>query len=377
MNNTYELNGATGAFIRKFLGYAVDNTVSSFNLSKDGKYFTASHAYTNILEYQTDDIKRRFTYLSSSSVFLSDSKRVLVGGALHDSLERDSCELLVYNMETREKTYLKADVSFFTRFAASSDGRYFVTAGIYGSDKPHTPQGSKITLWDAVTLQPIRKVFDKDSSVFDFRSIKFSNDNNYLAVDDCPRGVKIYNLIDSTLFKHIKVTDKPKSGVCDFCFIGNDLMALTGAAYDSTDFTEIINFKTSEVLYHTNEFGSYGSQLAYNPVYNSLIVSNTKYGHIALDMNKLVTVAPGTGSQPVLNLTYQNGIIEIDNIFTGLNMLTVKVINLQGQTIHNTQIDPFQYPAGLQIPVVLSSGSYIVQIIDGSKDYSGKMLVIN
>jgi hypothetical protein len=94
-------------------------------------------------------------------------------------------------------------------------------------------------------------------------------------------------------------------------------------------------------------------------------------------MNKLVTVAPGTGSQPVLNLTYQNGIIEIDNIFTGLNMLTVKVINLQGQTIHNTQIDPFQYPAGLQIPVVLSSGSYIVQIIDGSKDYSGKMLVIN
>ena len=188
----------------------------------------------------------------------------------------------------------------------------------------------------------------------------------------------IYKLEDFSLYKTYNRTNKPKDGVWGFCFIGENNLGLTGRAANSTDFTEIVNFKTDEVIYHTNEFGSYGSLLAVNIANNSLVVCNTKPGNnlIALDLSKIVSVSPET-NQPILNITYQAGMLLIDNIFLTSASLSISIFNVQGQVVKTSQINPAQFSQKIQLPLVLSPGVYMVRIMDGTKNYSGKIITIN
>jgi hypothetical protein len=374
----YELDGSTGRFIRWFGKFINDNFIESFSISKDGKYLLCSETGNNVVDYITG--KRIWnlnsTNLKSRSVFYPDRKRTFTCNAR--ALDDFSTDLKIFNIETKsiEKKIISKEFSWAEAVTISDDGSLLVIAGKYIEGyRTNDKRYSRIILYNPITLDTVKTIESVEHKSDVYRTLKVSNDNKYLFILGAG-DLRIYNLITSEFLREYNWHNKPNGGVSNFCIINNSTIAITSGESSDTTWFEIDDFVTNQVLYRTNEFGSYASACAYNPVYNSLIVTGTKYGHIALDMNKLVTVAPGTGSQPVLNATYQNGIIQINNIFTGLNMVTVKVINLQGQTIHNSQIDPLQYPSGLQIPVVLSSGSYIVQIIDASKDYSGKMMVI-
>jgi hypothetical protein len=172
--------------------------------------------------------------------------------------------------------------------------------------------------------------------------------------------------------------NRPTSGIVGYCYINNTTVALTSWAKSDSEWFEIDDFKSDQVLYRTNEFGSFGSQCAFNPINNSLVLTNTETSlvHYGLDLSKLITGITEGGQQNSVNIYYQNSMLNIDNIFKDSPNISVKIINLQGQLLNQYQIQPIGYNDTIQIPVALSTGSYIVQIIDGSKDYTGKMLVI-
>ena len=368
---TYELNGLTGKFIRQFKKFTSDNDISTMDISKDGKYIVTSCVETNIIDYNTEMNNAYFNFYpyDSRAAFFPDSKRVLIG-----SKTKDSTVLMIYNIETKTSQYLPCNFWAFLNVAVSPDGRYFVIAGYYQSN-PNDDKSryTRLILWDALNLVPIKTIVNLKGTG-DFGIIRFSNDMKYLAYQDRNCGLWIYNLNDYSIIRNYHSGNKPPQGVMGYCFIGDTYMGLTGCAYDSTDFTEIVNFKTDEVIYHTNEFGSYGSLLEANTLNNSLIVTSTKLGHISLDLSKIVSVSDEP-QQPTLNVTYQAGMLLIDNIFFTLSSLSISIFNVQGQVVKTSQINPAQFSQKIQIPLVLNSEVYIVQVIDGCKKYSAKLII--
>jgi len=370
--DVYEINGSTGKFVRYFGKLDYDN-ILNLTISKDGKYFLIAGGATKVIDYQKGYSVFGFGgNLISNGAMCPDSKRIIVCTAKDNS---DSSDLFIYNLETKqyEKKTSCYEISWPWSMAVSDDGNYLAIAGIFATDYGTHDEAhyGRLIIFDAHTLAPIKSI--GDSFVTRTFVLRFSPDSKYLGV---VKGgmLKIWSVVNFNLVKQYNPVNRPFDGISDYCFINNNTLAITSRAYSDSAWFEIDDFTSDQVLYRTNGFGSYESKCDYNPINNSLVLTNTKFWTIALDLNKIDSMSENpTG----ININYQNGVIFIDNIFGSSPNININIINLLGQYIHQYSIEPPQNNCTIQIPIALPNGSYIVQIIDGSKEYSKQIIVNN
>jgi WD40 repeat protein len=351
-----ELDGNTGAFIRKFPVFTTKNKIDMIKVSPDGKYIISSYDEVNIVNYETGELVKRIPNMGKASIY-PDNNRII--GLRYNVGSLDS-GLIVYNIINDKFEYYKLDFGY-SNLELSPDGKYFAT-GISGSfqDGITKKNYTILKLWDTETLTEI-KTLGKYEGNNDVNYIKFTPDGKYVGFQVYSSDLYIYNTTDFALFKHYGKNNT--TGAFGFCFINNDYIALFG--------TEIIRLNDDKQIFSTYLAGGPYSILEYNKLNNTLIVAAAKL--YALDLNKIITTVKDNNPEKIFTVKYSTGILSLDNIQINSTTLNITILDINGKIVK--QLDIPNNNGKLEIPMKLNNGTYILNIKDGVKEYSSKFMV--
>jgi WD40 repeat protein len=352
-----ELDGNTGEIIREF-----PYQVIFYDISPDGKYISALTDQRCVIDYETEEVVARFTYENTFPKFMPDSRTLVYFwnepiGELNGNLK-----IVSYNFETK-KSKSSANFMHNTRagiISVSPDGR-FVATGCRYMDEINKKEYTKLILWDAQTLEPIKELLNLEI-YREVRSIKFSPDSKLVGFQVYDEKLYIYNIETFQLYKNYTATG--------FGFITDDYVAL-GSGYAQPPVFNLIKLDNEHIIYSKNEFAGISE---YNQVNNSMIVN---HGVIySFDFEKILS---GASIEPEIpnpfTIEYLNYTLSIRNFIFGSNPINCSITDINGRVIRNMNLAPST--GDIRIPIKLLSGAYFLHIKDGSKEYVSKFNVTN
>ena len=364
----FELDGNTGQVIRKYPQF-VNTNVEDMDVTKDGKIFGAGFGNIILYDLENDTVIGGVSETNGLFAFFPDSKRFIAR-----STKLPPSNLLVYNMDTKERTELGVNYVPWA-IATSPDGKYFATGGtssefdIIDGEVYYTI----LTLWDAETLQPIKEL-DKIGGDFEVRSIKFSPDGKYVGFQVQYNGIYVYKIQDLNFYKHynsLNVEIHPLA----FTFLNSDMISFISLQLNEKErFISIHSISNNILKYRYLGKTGFGtpaySFLEYNPSNNSLVLNGSHL--FAFDINKMITTVE---ESPIKTVTVNYTINTL--ILTGLNSISsqvsITISDISGRVVRKFN-SPVTNPE-LRIPLKLQNGTYLIHIQDGNQKYSTKFLV--
>lgn len=95
---------------------------------------------------------------------------------------------------------------------------------------------------------------------------------------------------------------------------------------------------------------------------------------VAFDLNKILSSVEHKSENTTIQADYQKGNLSITGIRSVGNQVKIQIIDMNGKIIINMNLT--NAGSEFSIPVNLNSGTYIIYLKDGSKEYSSKFLVV-
>ena len=354
----FELDGNTGQVIRKYPQF-VNTNVEDMDVTKDGKIFGAGFGNIILYDLENDTVIGGVSETNGLFAFFPDSKRFIAR-----STKLPPSNLLVYNMDTKERTELGVNYVPWA-LATSPDGKYFATGGtssefdIIDGEVYYTI----LTLWDAETLQPIKELA-KIGGDFEVRSIKFSPDGKYVGVFKSLVDVLIFELDNNENIKNFLGGN--------FCILKNNLLAFYSSNFPIAPPDIIIKDFLNDKQLYSKRAKNGGNNIEHNHFYNSVIFQDA--GQLfSLDLNKIITSVDDPINPETFTVNYNKDTL----ILYGLNSimpLNITISDISGKVIRKLNVPVTN--SEIRIPLILPNGTYLVHVKDGNKEYTSKFLVM-
>ena len=360
----FEIDGKTGQRIRSFpVIYGYSGVSNATTISKNGRYFAAGFDGTGrggttndiyIFDYATGSVVKQLKNYGEALYFLNDSKRLVIRAY--------KGSLTIYDIE-KDTSYYNDAKMFVQIITVSDDGKFIATGGV--SLNYDGKQYSIIKLWDATTLKQINE-YKLEEGTRDLLSLKFSSDSKYVAAVLYIYDLYIYRTDDFSLFKHYN-KDNTANGVYGFCFIDNNYIGM------KSDKTYIVRLSDDKTIFSSYTFMGPKDVLEFNKSNNTLVVAAVNL--IAYDLNKIMTTVKDDSKNQKFTITFSNNILSIDNLVLVSTNPKITISDINGKIIR--QMDLSLSNGGIKIPIKLISGTYLIDITDGKKQYSSKFIVEN
>jgi hypothetical protein len=207
-----------------------------------------------------------------------------------------------------------------------------------------------------------------DNENYQIPKIQFSTNSNKLAYFG-DFGLMIFDTGNYSILKHY---NKLNIGldISRFTFIGDQYIGIqstkTSIIRLSDDFKfDLIEFPQRGFLMETNTG-------------NNILLAGTGYpalggSIIAWDLNKVLSSIGNKIDLHLLNTEFQNGILTITNLSLDTNTAVIQIFDINGKLVKEINLEHIN--SEIKIPLVLSSGTYLINIKVGKEMYSSKFLV--
>ncbi len=362
-NKIYEIDGSNGKLVRVLPKIIESDEIASIDISKDGRYLAVSWDDIVLLDFSDNNYRK--VGQGNLVRFTSDSKK-LAYGLRTSSQPFEGSIINIFDMESNENIKVQMD-EMLTNLAFSPDGRFFATGGS-GKDVFGKSYVS-LKLWDANTLKLIKELEKIENTTIAPSKIKFSNDNKLVGFWRSWDNLLIFNI--GTM---IKLKDYRKNNtnleISDFAFISSDYVGVQSKKIS------IIRLVDDYVisLMDSSARGSMEINNENNVLFSSTGSPALRGPLTAFDLKKVFTGVDNKSMNSGIKIQYQKGRIQVQNLQIISPEIKIKILDINGKVIKDLNLT--NAGSEFSIPVNLNSGTYIIHLKDGSKEYSSKFLVV-
>lgn len=366
-NGITELSSQDGKFVRSF-----PFIVSGTDFSPDGTKILSSFwedtgfvielydYYKQEVIFKTDGITARF---------LGDSSFVFFGldGGSQVNLRKcniDNFVITKYNIYSNGST---------TALAASPDGKYIS----YATYEEVFGEGTKAYLYllDAENIKTYaKKLGEWDSQGQKIEDIRFSPDSKKCRILSYSSAIPItiFDVGNRKILQQYN-QDEVSNHLFSIDFIDNEHILLRGGLSTKDATTQVQKISNKEVIYDgpifINQF-SY-NQLNYNLYchyeYNRQYSINKTF---CFDLSNIIS-----GISPIsqIDIRYNNRELIINN--NGELVNSISIITIEGREVYKQNFLPTNTATLFEIPLELSNGLYLVNILSGKDNFNYKLLI--
>ncbi len=242
------------------------------------------------------------------------------------------------------------DVLFWAPGGSGVEGDYYTT----------------LKLWDSSTLTLIKELERYDTHNYQIPKIEFSPDNNLVAFFG-DMGLIIFDIGKLNIFKHY-TNSSFGSDISRFTFIGSEHLGV------QSEITSILRL-SNDTRINIYEFPSRAFMMETNQN-NSILYAGTGYlgnSIIAFDLQQIFSDVKEDDLQLNIQTNYHKGVLVITGLVPINDTLAIEIFDINGKIIN--RIEQQVNGIELRIPIVIPTGTYLLNLKDGNKEYSTKFMV--
>ncbi len=359
-----EINGLTGELVRRIPIQTSDDIA----ISTDGTRLLIN---TQVIDYESLEVINDKVPNGLYKQFLNPRNDMIV--------MKMSMGIVTFDLNDNKITEYSIISNDYSTGAmkVSQDGKYLALGQRDFEDDEFNDYYTHFYLYDAQTMKLIRELEDVISEGRTIETIQFSENSKYVVY-----GQLHSNGSPKTTFftceppftkLEIRTETTSKDSFRGVDFIDNNYLYLSYIDGKSEDFYAVIyDIVNKKFIYNTDTYYSYYP--LYNFKYNSIIIG----GWASLSFDKILH---GVGVQepnnPIINLNvhYQSGLLKIRDYEPISQHITLSISDTLGNIVFNNPI--IATNSIIEVPIVLPSGTYILQIQDGQNHHSQKFIVVN
>lgn len=354
-----EIDGKTGKLI-KVLPVNIDAVeLSSIDISSDGKFLAVSWNKAVIIDlsnYQQTIIDN-----AAQVKFIPNQNKIGFTTGVKGQLGGHDSSIVIMNLNTKERKKIKTEETIHN-IAFSQDGRFLATSGSRIEGDYYT----SLKLWDVTTLTLIKELVRYDNQNYQIAKIQFSPDNNLVAFFG-DIGLIIFDIGKLNIFKHY-TNSSFGSDISRFTFIGSEHLGV------QSEITSILRL-SNDTRINIYEFPSRAFMMETN-INNSILYAGTGYlgnSIIAFDLKQIFSDVKENNLQLNIQTNYHNGVLVITGFVPINDTLAIEIFDINGKIIN--RIEQKVNGIELRIPIVIPTGTFLLNLIDGNKEYSTKFMV--
>jgi WD40 repeat protein len=361
-NRIEEIDHLTGKYIRgiKFkndFGYSLD-------LSPDGsKILYTGEDGLRLQDYYTQKDTMVFNKKYYFPRFLGNDKILFLYTELNSTLG-------ILNLKNLELQTFPTNGGV-TALATSPNGKYIAYATF--EEITNTESKAHLYLLDAETMQGLGELGSWDSEWKKIRGIHFSPDSKYLTFEpeyySSNFPLNIYDIDKRNLVKTIK-KENFNFEYGGITLLGNNLYILNGAnEFSLPKFKfELHNIEESKLLFSLDEFALGGG--IYNKEFNHL------YGTSKITMCLNITdIISGIPQVNPFNIKYNNNNLIINSQNKPIN--NISIMTIEGREVYKQSYEVLvNMNNQIEIPLELSNGSYIINLVSDKETYTEKIIIV-
>lgn len=365
-----EINGLTGELVRRI----TIQTSSDIAISTDGTRLLIN---TQVIDYESLEVINDKVPNGLYKQFLNPRNDMIV--------MKMSMGIVTFDLNDNKITEYSIMSNDYSTEAmkVSNDGKYLALGQQDFEDDEFNNYHTHFYLYDAQTMQLIRELEDVDSEGRRIETIQFSENSKYVGYgqlhsNGAPKAT-FFTCEPPYKKWEIKTEKSMPFGFQGIDFINENYLYLSYILGSPDQFFAVIyDFTNDRVIYNTDVYYTY--QPIFNKKYNNIVIYNYTLGILALDFNKIlnnVSVKEPNKTLISFKVDYNNGILSISNYdFSSMNA-NIIVSDTLGNIIFNKPLQNTVYSNTIEFPIVLLSGTYILQIQDGPNHHSQKFIVVN
>ncbi len=352
-----ELNSQDGKFVRSF-----PFDVANSDLSPDGTKIlnSGNNTYTyNFIDgkaIETIEFGIYSKFLTNDIVICRD---------------RITSNIIKYNLNTKEKVEFDPPHPV-TALATSPNGKYIAYATF--EEITNTESKTHLYLLDAVTMQGLGEFGSWDSEGQQIQDITFSPNNKYLTYN-CyftnKTPINIYDIENKSIYKSL-IPKEFQYQSAGFEFLGNDYYIQLGSFKNQNKYEfGIYNLTNHKEIYKSYNLDDFLYSSKFNSNLKQIIFNNYNFNVICMDFNKIISGVPQINP---FFIKYINKTLKISNSGKVNN---ISIMSIEGRelfkqnykisTINNNEIE---------IPLELSNGSYIINLVSDKETYTEKIIIV-
>jgi WD40 repeat protein len=359
----YEIDGTNGKLI-KMLPVTIDAVeLSSIDISSDGSKLAVS--WNKVVIIDLSNYHQTLIPNAARVGFLPNQNKIGFTTGVQGQTGGHDSSIVILDLNTGVRQKIKTE-ELIQKIAFSPDGRFLATGGsgqnVFG--KSYT----SLKLWDANTLKLIKELERMDETNYGFERIEFSNNSKLVGFIPKNGEVFIYNSENSTLFRKFNQNVYPFKRFGRFCFIKDSLIAFTSITGPGTF---LLNLYEEEVYVVSDYLAQSG--LNYNSKQDAIILG-TSTQLIAFDLKRVISSISEDANQTRIQASYQKGTLSISGLQETSNMVNLEIFDINGKLICKIGLQPIG--SEIRVPLVLTNGTYLINIQDGSNLQTGKFVVV-
>ncbi len=353
-----ELNSQDGKLVRSF-----PFIISGNDLSPDGNLILMSGSDTKIFDFNT--LEEIYVILKSTNARFLDNNTVIYRTVGENIIAK-------YDLKTKEKKEITPPNGGITALATSPNGKYIAYATF--EEITNTESKAHLYLLDAETMKGIGELGSWDSEGQQIQDITFSPNSKYLTYNltlSSKTQINIYELNTKSLFKSLSRNNFFYESA-GFEFLGNDYYIKIGYSENQRYEFGIYKLSNHEEIYKTNKLDDFFYFSKFNSNVKQIIYNNYNLNVICVDFNKIISGIKHFNS---FNLKYNNNNLIINSNDKPIN--NISIMTIEGIEVYRQSFEGLvNLNNPIEIPLELSNGSYIINLVSDKETYTEKIIIV-
>jgi WD40 repeat protein len=353
-----ELNSQDGKLVRSF-----PFIISGNDLSPDGNLILMSGSDTKIFDFNT--LEEKYVILKSTNARFLDNNTVIYRTVGENIIAK-------YDLKTKEKKEITPPNGGITAVATSPNGKYIA----YATFEKITDTESKAHLYlvDAETMKGLGELGSWESEGQQIQDITFSPNSKYVTFNlslSRKTQINIYELNTKTIFKSLSRNNFFYESA-GFEFLGNDYYIKIGYSENQRYEFGIYKLSNHEEIFKTNKLDDFFHYSKFNSNKEHIIYNNYNFDVICIDFNKIISGIPQVVP---ISIEYSNKTLIINNYEKPINQISI--ITIEGREVFKQNIERLiNMNNPIEIPLELSNGSYIINLVSDKETYTEKIIIV-